>query len=237
LNTWTFVHCGVYGKPEGFYDERYTQAAIRRLGEMGRRVEFVTDDDMPKALRYRGSWGMLALYNPELEIGNDDGVIYAAGLDTVFLRDIERIEHGLDATGADIAGSRCPSDGHFNTMVLRIRRGSESARAVWDAVSANGFNYKKPAVEHKLVRRFSPSVGIMENGIVSSYKVQTARFPATHTGHWSVSDLSALVFHGFPKPHEVCEDAEQFELHDVVMEHWGVYAGSGAHGCKARLAC
>lgn len=53
---WTFVRCGIDGKPDGVYDERYEQAAIGALAALGDRAEFVHDEDMPEPLRYRGSW-------------------------------------------------------------------------------------------------------------------------------------------------------------------------------------
>jgi hypothetical protein len=224
---WTFVHCGVYGKPEGFYDERYTKALEGRMADFGHTVEFVGDKDMPEPLRYRGAWGMLSLYNPDLRAGNANGCVYAMGLDTVILQDPQRIADALDDVGTDIVGCVCPSDGQFNTMVLRIRRGSPGAREVWDAATKRGFfpKAKKPFVEHKAVRRFAGNnVGCMRTGIVQSYKSHIGTFPRNHTREHKLEDLAALVFHGEPNPHDVCED-KTAPLHDVVMQNWGRYAG------------
>ena len=70
----------------------------------------------------------MQLYNPDAEIGNPDGTIFAAGLDTVFLRNIDGIEAAMRSVDADIVSARCPSRGGFNSQVFMIRRNSEGAR-------------------------------------------------------------------------------------------------------------
>jgi len=220
---WTFVRCGINGRADGVYGEEYERAHIRRLAEMGDRAEFVHDEDMPEPLRYRGSWGMLALYNLDLKIGNDDGNIYVAGLDTVFLRDLDKMADALDAVDADVVGAPCFGDGEFNSMVLRIRRGSRGARSIWSALVNRDFNPRERC-EHYFVRRACSSLGVMEHGYVESYRGHLGKFKRQR--HMPAVDLDkacALVFHGPVKPHDVANN-ETVRLHDLVRENWGNYA-------------
>jgi hypothetical protein len=225
----------VFGKPEGFYDERYVRACTGRMADFGHTVTYIHDEDMPEALRYRGNWGMLSLYNPDLDI-DTDGVIYAQGIDTVFLKDPENIRAALDEvgeTGVDIVGSVCASDGKFNTMGLRIVRGSPGAMAIWEAAKEHDFFRPRGLyvgaggdrlVEHKAVRRFAGQhTGTMRTGLVQSYKAHIGKFPRRYMGEPRIEDITALAFHGHPNPHEVLEG--DWPLQDLIMEHWGRHAG------------
>ena len=234
---WTAVHCGVFGEPQGFYDERYSNALTGRMADFGHTVEYVHDDDMPEALRYRGNWGMLSLYNPDLDAGTN-GVIYAIGIDTVFLKDPALVRDALDEahaeSGADIIGSVCASDGLFNTNGLQIVQGSPGAMAVWNAALENDFFVPRGLkrgpmpdrlVEHKVVRRFAYKyTSTYRTGLVQSYKSHIGKFPRKHIGHPPLEDIVGFAFHGHPNPHEVLAD-KSWPLQDIIMENWGKYAG------------
>ncbi|MCP4898903.1 MAG: hypothetical protein GY906_18175, partial [bacterium] len=224
-SVWTFVYCGKDGDPSGgVYNARYLLAAESGLAVHGRRAEFITDDDLPEPLRYRGSWGMLGFYNPDLDIGNPNGSIYAAGLDTAFIRNLDELEAALDACPADIAGVRCFVDGKFNTQVIRVRRGSEGARKLWAAGVACDFQFHDRC-EHRAIRRIAGEhTGTIPDHLTESYKLYTRHAVFPERDRQELDDISALVFHGVPRPHDVCEDTAA-PLHDFVMKHWGRYAG------------
>jgi hypothetical protein len=223
VRVWTFVRCGIGGKPEGVYGENYETAARKRLESLGDSAQFVHDADMPEALRYRGSWGMLALYNPALNIADDNGNIYVAGLDTVFLRDLDRLAGALNEVDADVVGNKCFGDGGFNSMVLRIRHGSPGAVRVWETLVAENFKPRERC-EHYFMRRACPSLGTMETGHIESYRGHVGSFRRLdHVPAVPLDDVCALVFHGRPKPHEVATDSK-YLLHELVRENWGDYA-------------
>ncbi len=209
---------GVDGKPEGHYDERYERAAregIDRTSGGTFRAEFIHDPDLPEWLRYRGWWSFMQCFNPDARIGNTDGSVYCAGLDTVFLRDLPRLVAALDDVGADVAGVPCPTDGKYNSFAFRVRRGTPGANAVWEAL----VEQKPPQakMEHLFVRHHCPSLGVIPPGLVISYKGEAGYGWAGPPQ--GTDDAVAIAFHGRPRPHEVAGDVRN-PLKRLVTQCW-----------------
>jgi hypothetical protein len=228
---WTFVRCGIDGKSDGVYDKDYETAIAANIDEVSEgkhRAEFVHDIDMPGALRYRGSWGMLALYNPDLDIGNKDGNIYFAGIDTIFLRDMDRLVETMRDIDKDIVGNRCPSEGTFNTMVGKIRRGSPGALHVWNHCLKLNFDFPPRPTEHKIVRELAKDyIGLIPDGLVESYKLHIGAFFSREVQRQkNLDNVCALAFHGKRKQKDLCEWKEA-PLRDLVIENWGRHIGLG----------
>lgn len=222
MSVWTFIRCGKDLRPAGDYGEEYETATGESVRAVGGTPEFLHDEDMPGWLQRRGWWGMMQLYNPEGKMGNPNGVIYAAGLDTVFLRDLPRLERALDAVDKDIVGVRCFSRGKFNDMVLRIRRWSDGALKVWDALTKQ---MEFLGMEHRFVEHEAAGhVGWIPDEYVDSYKLQVGLFPDHIRKPQDMDRICALVFHGRPRPLDVCNQLAS-PMREVVVDHWGRYLG------------
>jgi hypothetical protein len=189
---------------------------------------------MPPFMRYRGWWGMMQLYNPEADIGNPDGNIYSGGIDTVFLRDIDKLEAAFNAVDADIVGVRCPNRGGFNSMLLRIRKGSPGALRVWNAATSSEKYHPRmvafEGMEHKFVRGVAADyIGVLPDEYTDSYKLHVGLFPEHARKPQDIDKISALFFHGRPRPLDVCENPGAL-MRDVVVENWGRHIGfEGRH--------
>lgn len=214
VRIWTFFRVGQGGNPEGIYDERYERAAregIDRTSGGTFRAEFIHDGALPEFLRYRGWWCFMQCFNPRARVGNTGGVVYCAGLDTVFLRDLPRLVAALDEVGADVAGVPCPSDGEYNSFVFRVRRGTPGANAVWQALIEDKHRH---AMEHIFVRQNCPSLGVIPPELVVSYKAEAG---VSGRRQYGTDGACAIAFHGRPRPHEIDGKGP---LQQLVVENW-----------------
>jgi len=219
----TFIRVGHPSNPKGHYGSEYEVACeegVTRTFSGEIVAEFLHDDDMPPQLRAKGWWSMMQLYNPEADIGNREN-IYFTGLDTVFIKDLNALIDAMDTIDRDIVGCRCFQDGEFNTMVLRIRKGSKGARKVWEAAKARNFNFPPNESEHLFVREVAGKyLGMIPDYLALSYKVETKQF--TDFGKRERTPLekaSVLVFHGRPRPHEVASNPNK-PLHQLIKDNW-----------------
>jgi hypothetical protein len=224
---WTFVRCGIHGNPKGVYGPEYEDGIRGNMARVspGDTCEFIHDEDMPEALRYRGSHGCLAIYDPDLEIGNDDGNIYFLDLDSLIVGPLDRMADAMNAVSKDIVGNICPSDGQMNTMAVRVRRGSRGALAVWNNIKALGFDLPVRPVEHKLVRRYGGNyTGMMADGCIESYRIFKKEWGPKFVMWHPLESVCAIAFHGPIKQAQICADKDA-PLHTEVMDLWGRYAG------------
>lgn len=221
MRKWSFLRCGKDGRAEGDYGIEYEYAAtegVARASGGAFDAEFMRDADLPPRLRRRGWFGLLNFYNPDIRFGNEDGAIYVSGLDTVFLRDLGWLADELDAVGKDIVGCPCFVDGKFNDYVLRIQRGSQGARQIWDRVLEQ--NYKiVDKMEHRFIRKAgAPHYGmIAPNQSVLSYKVQIGKWKKYFGKQGPLENAKVIAFHGHPRPHEV---KETDSLYDLIAANW-----------------
>lgn len=220
---WTFLRCGNNGNPIGDYGPQYEPALRGNLKEVSHGecdAEFIHDEDLPEGLRYGGWWTLMGLYNPDADIGNEDGNIYTGGTDTVFLRDIDKVMKTMDEMPEDIVGSRCFAGGGFNTMLLRIRKGSPGAVKVWEACKAKNFKMDPRYPEFKFVRDCAAGhTAILPDELTASYKQCAGMFPET-VRKSDVGTANVMVFHGHPRPHEVTPGMPHEEL---IYSLWGKF--------------
>lgn len=165
-----------------------------------------------------GRWSMLELYRP------GRGIIYGAGLDTVFCRNLNVVLDGLDdaaaKSGRGIAGVELLDEGRWTDAMVRIDTDGDDARRVWDAaMSLSRIPPAAPRLEIDFVKsKADPALAV---GLpLESYKGAIGKLKHTYREPMAPEKIHVLAFHGRPMVHEVYSAPDGGVIESLVKMYW-----------------
>ncbi|HKX46143.1 MAG TPA: hypothetical protein VJP77_05535 [Planctomycetota bacterium] len=204
------------------YDVGYERAAIEGI----RRTSSAEVRVLNRILRPDGGpilgwWAKLGLFDPRADLPE---TVYFFDLDTVFLRDLDRILDAMDADPAPVVGLRDYMRPEFASGVMRIRRDTDAARRVWARAVSRNFR-EGPGDQHLIGKALLPSdVGYVPDALAPSYKVLSRMVSPENVRRSgraasTAGEASVICFHGKPTVREVAEDPAA-PYHALVRENW-----------------
>ncbi|MFI5401327.1 MAG: hypothetical protein ACHQ1G_00095 [Planctomycetota bacterium] len=204
------------------YDLGYEEAAIRGIG----RIATANIRILRRVLRPDGSpllgwWAKLGLFDPRADLPE---TVYFFDLDTVFLRDVDRILDAMDADPAPVVGLRDYMRPVFASGVMRIRRDTNAAVRVWARAVLKGF--REGAGDQDLIGRAlePPDVGYVPDALAPSYKVLAGKVSPENVRRSgraasTADEASVICFHGVPTVRDVATDPAA-PYHALVRANW-----------------